>query len=52
SIPVTEVDQIDAELNKHQILHRILRYDGADHGFFCDQRASYNKAAATDAWEK
>ena len=52
SIPATEVDQIEAELNKHQVLHRILRYQGADHGFFCDQRASYNERAAQDAWEE
>lgn len=52
SIPTQEIDKIEAELNKHQILHRIFRYPGADHGFFCDQRASYNEAAATDAWKQ
>lgn len=51
-IPNSEVDQIEAELRKCQILHKIFRYSGADHGFFCDQRDSYNSAAATDAWEK
>jgi carboxymethylenebutenolidase len=25
-------------------------YDGAGHGFFCDERASYHKIAATAAW--
>lgn len=52
SIPAKEVDEIEAALDKHQVLHRIFRYEGADHGFFCDQRASYNQAAAEDAWEK
>jgi carboxymethylenebutenolidase len=52
SIPTKEVEQIEAALNKHQILHRIFRYTGADHGFFCDQRASYNEAAAADAWNQ
>jgi carboxymethylenebutenolidase len=52
SIPATQVDEIEAALDKHQVLHRIFRYKGADHGFFCDQRASYNKAAAADAWEQ
>lgn len=52
SIPIEQIDQIEAELQKHQISHRIFRYDHADHGFFCDQRASYNPAAAADAWEK
>jgi carboxymethylenebutenolidase len=50
SIPPEQVDAISEALDKNQIPHRILRYQGADHGFFCDQRASYNKAAATDAW--
>jgi len=27
-----------------------LLFDQADHGFFCDQRASYDKEAAADAW--
>jgi carboxymethylenebutenolidase len=50
SIPEQEVDKIAAALNKNQILHRIFRYPGADHGFFCDQRSSYNESAAKDAW--
>lgn len=52
SIPAEQVDQIEAELNKHHISHCVFRYDGADHGFFCNQRASYNPEAATDAWEQ
>lgn len=52
SIPVEQVDQIEAELEKDQIAHRVFRYDKADHGFFCDRRASYNPEAAADAWEQ
>jgi carboxymethylenebutenolidase len=52
SIPVEQVDEIEAALDKHQVLHRIFRYEGADHGFFCDQRGSYNEAAAADAWNQ
>ncbi|PSO48706.1 MAG: carboxymethylenebutenolidase [Cyanobacteria bacterium SW_9_44_58] len=51
-IPLEQVDQIEAELKKHNIPHRIFRYDGAEHGFFCDQRASYQPAAAQDSWER
>jgi len=29
-------------------IHTVISY--ADHGFFCDQRPSYNPAAARDAW--
>ncbi|MCU0542766.1 MAG: dienelactone hydrolase family protein [Oscillatoriaceae cyanobacterium Prado104] len=50
-IPLTQVDQIEAELNKHQIPHSIFRYN-AGHGFFCDRRSSYNAEAAADAWNK
>ncbi|MUG97096.1 dienelactone hydrolase family protein [Scytonema sp. UIC 10036] len=52
SIPVEHVNQIEAELEKYKIPHRVFRYDGADHGFFCDQRASYNSIAAANAWEQ
>lgn len=52
SIPVTQVDAIEAELAKHNIPHQVFRYPGADHGFFCDQRASYNPEAAQDAWNQ
>lgn len=52
SIPPAQVDEIEAELEKYQIPHQIFRYDGAEHGFFCDHRASYNAKAAADAWER
>ncbi len=52
SIPLLEVDQIEAELEKYKIKHRVFRYDGANHGFFCDHRSSYNPSSAADAWEQ
>lgn len=51
-IPNQQVDEIEATLKTHQITHRIFRYDGAGHGFFCDRRESYCPKAAADAWEK
>ncbi len=48
-IPNEQVDQVEAALNQHQIRHQLFRYP-ADHGFFCDHRASYNPEAATEAW--
>lgn len=50
SIPVEQVDQIEAALQKSNIPNRVFRYEGAEHGFFCDQRASFNQQAAGDAW--
>ncbi|MCC5635743.1 dienelactone hydrolase family protein [Nostoc sp. CHAB 5844] len=52
SIPKEQTDEMEAELEKYKIPHRVFRYDGADHGFFCDQRGSYNPKAAADAWEE
>ena len=52
SIPPDAVDAIEAQLTTHHISHRIFKYADADHGFFCDQRASYNAAAAQDAWQQ
>ena len=52
SIPAQQIEQIEAELDKYQVRHRIFRYDGADHGFFCDQRDSYNPEVANDAWQQ
>ncbi|MGB3308142.1 MAG: dienelactone hydrolase family protein [Nodosilinea sp.] len=51
-IPAQEIDQIEAALSEHGVPHQIFRYPGADHGFFCDQRSSYNPAAASDAWNQ
>ena len=51
-IPKGQVDAIRAELAKHGIRHEVVVYPDADHGFFCDQRATYQKAAAEDAWKR
>lgn len=50
-IPNEQADQIEAELEKHDISHKVFRYP-ASHGFFCDQRADYNPDAAKDAWKQ
>jgi carboxymethylenebutenolidase len=50
-IPNEQADQIEAELAKHNISHKVFRYP-VSHGFFCDQRADYNPDAAKDAWEQ
>jgi carboxymethylenebutenolidase len=52
SIPLEQVDEIEATLQKYNIPHRVFRYQGADHGFFCDRRGSYNPQAAEDAWKQ
>jgi carboxymethylenebutenolidase len=49
SIPLEQVDQIEAALQASGICHRVFRYP-ADHGFFCDQRQNYDASAARAAW--
>jgi carboxymethylenebutenolidase len=49
-IPMSEIDTIKAELKKQNIRNEVVVYPGADHGFFCDQRGTYDKASADDAW--
>jgi carboxymethylenebutenolidase len=51
-IPKSQVDAIRAELAKHRVRHEVVVYPEADHGFFCDQRATFQKAAAEDAWKR
>ena len=51
-IPLEHVDGVKDALAQHGIDHRIYLYDGANHGFFCDQRDSYDAAAAAAAWEQ
>jgi carboxymethylenebutenolidase len=51
-IPNSQVDAIRAELAKQRVRHEVVVYPDAEHGFFCDQRASYQKASAEDAWKR
>jgi carboxymethylenebutenolidase len=51
-IPASQVDAIRAALAEHSVRHEVVVYDAADHGFFCDQRATYHEASAKDAWER
>jgi len=51
-IPSAQVDAIRAALDKAGTDHEVVVYPGADHGFFCDQRATYQKEAAADAWKR
>jgi len=50
SIPTSQVAEIEAALTQYGVDHQIFRYGDAEHGFFCDRRASYNQEAAQNAW--
>jgi carboxymethylenebutenolidase len=51
-IPADQVDAIREALRSADVDHEVVVYPGADHGFFCDQRPSYQKEAADDAWRR
>jgi carboxymethylenebutenolidase len=50
-ISISEIEEIEAALGHYKINHRMHRYPNASHGFFCDQRDTYNEVAAIDAWD-
>jgi carboxymethylenebutenolidase len=52
SIPVDDVERLRQELDGADVPTDVVRYAGADHGFHCDERPSYNAEAATDAWAR
>lgn len=51
-IPGDQVDAIRGALAEKGDRAEVVVYDAADHGFFCDQRASYHEASARDAWTR
>ena len=51
-IPLAQVEAIEAALKHAGTDHEVVVYPDAEHGFFCDQRGAYQKAAADDAWER
>jgi carboxymethylenebutenolidase len=51
-IPKAQVDAVRAALAPHGERAEVVVYPDADHGFFCDQRATYHEASARDAWER
>ena len=51
-IPPDQVDAIRKAIDEAGVRGEVVVYDDADHGFHCDQRATYNEAAAKDAWRR
>ena len=51
-IPLDSVERLKAEAKRHGKQVEVVIYPGADHGFFCDERASYQATAAADSWER
>lgn len=51
-IPPEQVERIQNALREADVRHELQVYDGAGHGFFCDERDAYHPEAAADAWER
>ena len=49
-IPLDQVQRIEARLAELGKTFHCKVYPGADHGFFCEERASYHAESAADAW--
>jgi carboxymethylenebutenolidase len=47
-----QVRAIEQALKDAGTRHEVVVYPEANHGFFCDRRASHHAEAAADAWEK
>ena len=47
-----DVSKIEAELQKHGKVYDFKIYNGAGHGFYCDERESYRRDAAEDAFAR
>jgi carboxymethylenebutenolidase len=52
SIPVDDVERLRQELDGVDVPTEVVRYEGAEHGFHCDARPSYDAEAASDAWAR
>jgi carboxymethylenebutenolidase len=50
SIPVADVERLREALVNAPKANEVVRYADAEHGFHCNERPSYNEAAAADAW--
>ncbi|MCP5059353.1 MAG: dienelactone hydrolase family protein [bacterium] len=51
-IPADQVASITSALEAAKTHHEIVVFEPADHGFFCDQRATYHAESAATAWQR
>jgi len=51
TIPIDQVRRVDETLKRLKKTAEVKVYKGAGHGFFCNDRASYDAGAAQNAWD-
>ncbi|WP_408097815.1 dienelactone hydrolase family protein [Peredibacter sp. HCB2-198] len=52
SITESDINVLRQTLSRDSVPHEIVVYENGDHGFFCDERKSYNAEAAVDSWKR
>ena len=52
SIPHTDITIIEKKLTEGEVPFEVTIFPDSDHGFFCDQRKSYNQRDSSVAWIK
>lgn len=50
SIPMEDINVIKEKLASNKVPAEVIVYPEANHGFFCNERKSFNKQAAEAAW--
>ena len=51
-IPLEQTKKVEGTLRRLGKTFEVRVYEGAGHGFFCNDRGSYHAESAKDAWEK
>lgn len=52
SISHDDIGMIESKLSSSQIPYEVDIFEHSDHGFFCDERKTYNQVDASIAWKK
>lgn len=52
AIPLSQVEYVRGKLAQAKVQHELVIYPGAEHGFACDERPSFNQQASDDAWKR
>lgn len=52
SISDSDINVLRQSLARENVSHEIVIFENGDHGFFCDERKSYDSQAATAAWKR
>lgn len=52
SISHDDIGAIEQKLTASKVPFEVCIFENSDHGFFCDERKSYNQADAEAAWKK